>query len=95
MNDAANFVFLEDFGEQGFIPHVALIELQLLPGEEFHPVQGFGIGIAKIVDDHNAIAAFQQLQTGVGADIARAAGYKHIHEITSTFIFFHHSTAFA
>ena len=83
MDDAAQVILLEDFGEQGLVPHVTFIEFQLLSGELLHPLQGFGIGIAQIVNDHHPIAAFQQLQAGMGANIPGAAGNKYVHKITS------------
>ncbi len=82
MNDAADVVGSEDLPQQSFVTDVAFVELDLLAGEFFHTVQALGVGVAQIVDDHHAVAAFQQLHTGVAADISGAAGNKNRHKIT-------------
>ena len=79
VDHAADLVFGKDLFQQCLITHIAFIELQTLAGEFLNTLQGFGVGIAQVVDDHHTVAAFQQFQTGVRADIARAAGYQNIH----------------
>ena len=88
-HDTADIMGGEDFPQQGLIPDVALVEGQALAGELLHPVQAFGVGIAKIVDDHNTITAVEQLYAGVGSDIAGTAGNENIHKMCLLFYFFH------
>ena len=83
MNDAVNLVFLEDGGQKRFVPHIALVEFHLFAGELLHPLQGLGVGVAQIINDHYLMAAFQQLNAGVCADVPGTAGDKNIHKKTS------------
>ena len=83
VNDAVNLVFLEDGGQQCFVPHIALVEFHLFAGELLHPLQGLGVGVAQIINDHYLMAAFQQLDAGVCADVPGTAGDKNIHKKTS------------
>ena len=69
----------ENMGQQSFVPDIPFKKGQLLAGKLLDTLQTFRIGIAQIVDDDHAVAAFQQLQTGMGTDIAGTAGNKNVH----------------
>ena len=88
MDNTADVIFRKNLQQQGLIPHVSLVKLQLFARELLPPLQGLGIGIAQIVNDHNAVAALQQLQAGVGTDITGSAGDKNIHCLTSKMYLF-------
>ena len=79
MDDGADLVFSKDLPQQVAIPHIALIELHGLAGQLPDTVQALGVGIAQVVDDNDAVAAFQQLHAGMGTDISGTAGHKNIH----------------
>ncbi len=79
VNDGGNFIFGEDFPEQRLVPDVALVEFQGFAGEGLDPIQTLGVGIAEVVHNHHAVAAIEQLQAGVGADITGAAGDQNVH----------------
>ena len=88
VDDAGNLVLGKDLLQQSLIPDIALVEFQGLPGELLNPVQAFGIGIAQIVNDHHAIAVFQQLQAGMGADITGTAGHQYVLHVARTSLYF-------
>ena len=79
VDHTADLIFCKDLGQQSFVTNVAFVELQILAGQFLHTLQGLGVGIAQIVDDYNTVAAFQQLNTGVGANIAGTAGNQYVH----------------
>ena len=83
MDHTGDVILREDFPEQPFVPDVPFVEGNLLAGEGFHPLQGNGVGIAEIIDDHHAVSAAEQLHTGMGADITGAAGNQNIHTKSS------------
>ena len=79
VDDSSDLIFCKDPAQQGLVSDIALIEFDLLAGELFHPVQALGVGVAEIVDHNDTIAAFQQLNTGMGTNIAGTAGNQNVH----------------
>ena len=66
-----------------FIFCLCLSVIHLFAGELLHPLQGLGVGVAQIINDHYLMAAFQQLDAGVCADVPGTAGDKNIHKKAS------------
>jgi len=79
MDDTVDFVVGENAAQQVFIPHISLIEGNLFSCDLLHPAQAFGVGIAQVVDDNGLMARFDQLHTGVAADVSGTAGDKNLH----------------
>jgi len=50
------------------------VELELAPGQRADAAQTLLAGVVEIVDDRDPVARVQQLQAGVAADVAGAAG---------------------
>ena len=86
VDGAGNLMLCKDFFQQRLVAHIALDELHRLAGNFGYAVQAFRVGIAEIVNYNWRIARFDQLHTGVAADVARAAGHKNIHFASSSTI---------
>jgi hypothetical protein len=66
-----------------WIDKISLKKTKLPACEPFDPAQTLLAGIGKVVNDRHVMAAAQQLQTGVSADISGSAGDKNAHEMLS------------
>ena len=77
---AANLIFGKDFAQQCLIPNIALVEFDRFAGQFLNALQTLRIGVAQIIDDDNTIVAIQQLDAGMGTNIAGTAGNKNIHD---------------
>jgi hypothetical protein len=79
VDDAIDLILGEDLAQEGLVTDIALVETQILAGDVLHTVQGLGIGVAQVIDDHNIVTLVQKLHAGVGADITGTAGDKNFH----------------
>ena len=79
VDDAGDVVLGKNLAQQGLIPDIALVEFNGLAGDLLHPLQAHRVGVHQIVDDYHAIAVFQQLHTGVGANVPGTAGNQYVH----------------
>ena len=70
MDAAANLIFGKDFAQQCLIPNIALVEFDRFAGQFLNALQTLRIGVAQIIDDDNTIVAIQQLDAGMGTNIA-------------------------
>ena len=86
VDGAGNLMLCKDFFQQRLVTHVALDELHRLAGNFGYAVQAFRVGIAEIVNYNRRMTRLDQLHTGVAANIARAAGHKNIHFVSSSTI---------
>ncbi len=69
-----------EHGVQGrAVPDVHLVEGEVLAGDGADGVQRLGLGIDKVVHDHELVARVQQLHAGVAADVPGPAGDKNLH----------------
>jgi hypothetical protein len=69
-------VVVEDLAQSGFIQKVTLDEGKGSTGDLLYPAQRFFLAVTEVVDGYDFVAGLQQFDTGVGADISGAAGYK-------------------
>ncbi len=84
MNDRIHTLALpEDLIRCHWIDKISLEKTKLPVGEPFDPAQPLLAGIGKVVNDCHVMAAAQQLQTGVRANIPGSAGDKNAHEMLS------------
>jgi hypothetical protein len=65
---------LEQAIEQRTVAHVALHALQRLPGDALDARQRLRAAVAEVVEHHEAVARALERHTGVGTDVAGAAG---------------------
>ncbi len=73
--------------ENGFqgspVQQVDLVEFSGLPVSSCTRCSDFLLAVGEVVDHHDLVAGFEQLQAGVAADIARAAGDEDFHGLRS------------
>jgi hypothetical protein len=65
---------LEQAIEQRAVAHVALHALQRLPGDALDARQGLRAAVAEVVEHHESVTRSLERHTGVGTDVAGAAG---------------------
>ena len=80
VDDAVDLVGIEDLVHRIAVEHVGLVESEVLGGLVAHDsldaVDGDGAGVGEVIDDDDLVAAFEQLNDGVGTDEAGTAGNK-------------------
>ena len=78
VDDAVDLVGIEDLVHRIAVEHVGLVEGEVLGGLVAHDgldaVDGNGAGVGEVIDDDNLVATLEQLNDGVRADKAGAAG---------------------
>ena len=78
VDDAVDLVGIEDLVHRIAVEHVGLVEGEVLGGLVAHDgldaVDGNGAGVGEVIDDDDLVAALEQLNDGVRADKAGAAG---------------------
>ncbi len=63
------------------IDQVDLVEVEGTAGQRLDPDQRFGVAVGEIVHHHDLLAGLEQLETGLAADEACAAGDQDGHEV--------------
>ncbi len=72
---------LPEYPAQGVqVEQVHLVEGEGLSAERLHPAQCLPARVGQVVDDRDPVAAVQQLQAGVRADVTGAAGDENMHD---------------
>ena len=61
------------------VEQVDLVEGERLSAQVLDPAQRLPAGVDQVVDDRDPVAALQQFQAGVRADVAGAAGDENMH----------------
>ena len=61
------------------VDQVDLVEGEGAPAQGLDPAQGLPARVGQVVDDRDLVAAVQQFQAGVTADITGAAGDENMH----------------
>ena len=80
MDHRFNAVLSEDFIHRGAVGRVLVVEFRPDAGNRFDFIQHRQLGIVKVVNDDNVLAAVEQLDDGVRADVARTARDQNGHK---------------
>lgn len=78
VDDGVKCVLREDGLHHGAVADVRIVKLDLFARDLLNAAERFLIGICKVIDDHDAVAALQKFYHGVAADVARAARYQNV-----------------
>ena len=85
MDDGIEILVAEDILQGPAITQVGLDEPRRAPRDLADPAEGLFLAVAEIVDHHDLMAGRQQLDTGVAADVARAACHQYPHDTNLSF----------
>ena len=66
------------------VPYIAFDQRNFLTGNLPYPFDRLGGAVAEIIKNNHFMACRQQLNAGMGADIARSTGYQYLHDSIHT-----------
>ena len=73
MDDTINVMLIKNTFQRRLIANIDRIKREITARQFFYALNGLSLGVDQIIGDDHLMASAQQLQAGMGADIAGAS----------------------